>query len=726
MKKLLTIASLFSFFLLFSQNEVAKKVQELQKLRTTFKPISVLDINQNVQNFENERIVSNATFATIKIESVNDIYSNKYENIELTIPYNGNDVTMQLYKVDVFSEGFHVDSDKQKNILYQKGVFYRGIVKGDFTSVVSFNFFNNEFNGIASGNGFSNLVIGKLNKINNTQDYVVYDDANLKVSSEFGCDVKEDESLHSNENSQENKNTASARCVTVYFELDYNLYQQNGNNTTTTINWMTSLFNHVQTLYNNDGITVSIKSIFIWTTPDPYEGIGTSSSAYLYKFNEVRPVFDGDVGQLVGTDPGGLGGVAVGINALCTQSNFSYSDVTFSYAAFPAYSFTVMVITHELGHLFGSRHTHSCVWNANNNTSIDGCGQQAGFNEGSCAQGPIPSTTTKGTIMSYCHLINGVGIKFSNGFGPQPTAKILNAVNNGQCLSTDCVNTCINTVGLIEVNNISTNSALITWADSGTFTNWQVAVYPFGSTAIVYNSVATNSYTATGLLPNTYYVIEVKPTCTTGLVSSSREVIFATSTAYCSGVSITDTGGAFDVYTNMENIVRVMIPELPNNIITLTINDFSLELDYDYLYIYDGNSTSATSIDPAGFTGTTIPTSFTSTAADGSLTMRFYSDQGVVDSGWVATTSCTPNLGISGFEGIDFTYYPNPTNGIVNINSKTNITAISVYNVAGQLLYDSKINDLKSNVDISAFANGTYFFKLKFDEKEVNFKVLKM
>jgi hypothetical protein len=210
------------------------------------------------------------------------------------------------------------------------------------------------------------------------------------------------------------------------------------------------------------------------------------------------------------------------------------------------------------------------------------------------------------------------------------------------------------------------------------------------------------------------------------LVSSSREFIFATSTTYCAGISVSDTGGPTANYTNMETIVRTIIPELANNVITLTFSEFSLEVDYDYMWIYDGNSTSAPAFDENGYTGTTIPSTFTSTAADGSLTMKFYSDQGVVDSGWVATTSCTGSLSINGNSTIDFTYYPNPTNGIVNINSKTAITEISVYNIAGQLLYDSKINDLTTAVNISQFSSGTYFFKLKFDEKEVNFKVLKM
>jgi hypothetical protein len=726
MKKILLLA-IFLCFNANAQNEVGKKVNELLSENATFRHFSVLTESNDISNNETKTVVEKATFAKINSSVVNEIVTNKYENLEIEIPYQSQTVIVQIYKVNLFAEDFHIDTDKAKNIAYNTGVYYRGIVKGDFKSVVSFNFFENELNAIISSDRLNNLVIGKLEKINNSSDYIIYSDSDMKVLNNYKCGTKESETNETN--SVADRNVLSTRCVTMYFEIDNDLYQSNGNSTTTTNNWMTSVFNNVQTLYNNDGITVALKSTFIWTTLDPYDGIGTSSSDYLFKFNEVRPVFDGDVGQLVGVDSGGLGGVAVAINGLCTQDNFSYSDVNFAYSSVPTYSWTVQVITHELGHLLGSPHTHACVWNGNN-TSIDNCAPQAlgsSWEGGSCMTSPptIPSGTVKGTIMSYCHLISGVGIKFSNGFGTQPKNRILTAVNGGPCLSTNCTTTCINTVSSINVTNSSSTSASFSWVDAGS-TSWQVAVIPFNGTTPVWNNATTNSYTATGLTPNTYYRIRVRKSCGSGLIASDRQTVLLTPAAYCSGITLTDTGGTTSNYTDSETYVRTLIPNLANKRITLSFTEFSLELDYDYLHIYDGNSVSANEFSgPLGFTGTAIPGPFTSTAADGSLTLKFYSDGGVVDAGYVANVACLNALGTSKFNQIDFTYYPNPTNGIVKINSNTEITEITVYSITGQLLLEDKTKQLNSNINISAFAKGTYFFKVKFGEKESNFKIYK-
>jgi hypothetical protein len=173
MKKILTIASLFSFFLLFSQNNIAKRIQSLQSEKAIFRNFKVLNVTQDLPSDAINNVVSNATFANVDLAVVNQIVASKPSTIELDIPYNNEILKIELYQVDLFAEGFHVDSDKSQNIPYEKGVYYRGIVKGDYTSVASFNFFNNEFNGVVSATGLSNVVVGKLDKSNNVENYML-------------------------------------------------------------------------------------------------------------------------------------------------------------------------------------------------------------------------------------------------------------------------------------------------------------------------------------------------------------------------------------------------------------------------------------------------------------------------------------------------------------------------------------------------------------------------
>ena len=730
MRKFITTITLLACFGALAQKEVAKNVTELLGQNVTFKPYSVLTASQpNPAEAEVSKVVEKASYATIKMESVAQLFSNKDEYIEINVPYQGQSIPVQLYKVDILAEGFHVDTDKAKSVAYEPGVYYRGIVKNDLNSLAAFSFFNNELYGMISGDAFNNLVIGKLNKAGNTSNYIIYSDADMKVMPDLECHAKDgaDNAPDINKNNRIAE-PESTRCVTMYFEIDYNLYQQNGNNTTTTTNWMTSVFNNVKTLYTNDGITISLKSLYIWTSDDPYTG--SDSSDYLFQFNDLRPVFDGDVGQLVGIDPGGLGGVAVTIDGLCSQDNYSYSDVSFTYQAVPTYSWTIMVITHEFGHLLGSPHTHACAWNGNN-TPIDNCGpySQGETGEGySCISNPpiIPAGNVKGTIMSYCHLVSGVGINLANGFGPLPTARLVSNINNSNCLSTDCVNTCINTIANITVTDVTSDSATVNWTDIGGATTWQVAVVPFNGSTPIWIDADTNSHTFAGLDANTYYRFMVRPICGFSLIAPNEQRIFATETNYCNGAQITDTGGIANDYTDSETYIRTLIPSLPNNKITLTFASFDLEEEYDYFYVYDGNSTSATDLSGGGFTGNIIPGPFESTAADGSLTIKFYSDGGVIESGYIANVACTSNLGTEAFEAnIDFTYFPNPTSGFVTIASKTQILEVTIYNPEGRLLYKQPINGLDAKVDMASFATGTYFFKLKFADKEANFKILK-
>ncbi len=725
MRKIITLLVLCTAFGSMAQQKVAERVQELKSQSVSFKSFSVLTPQTDVYDRDIEKVVSGATFAKIQTAAVNDIVNHAYEAIELAIPYAGSMITVSLYRAEPLHKDFYVVNERQAIVPYESGVHYRGIVKGDENSIASFNFFNGELNGIISDYTVHNLVIGKLDRAGNTQDYIVYSDANMHIENTFGCFTKDEDLTEPEPLPQYRNATTAQRCVTMYFEVDHNLFQLNGNSVTATTNWMTSVFNNVQTLYENAGINVAIRSMFIWTTPDPYTG--TSSGQRLNQFNQHRPVFDGDVGQLIAVDPGSLGGVAASVNGLCSQNNYSYSDVDFSHAAVPIYSWTVEVITHELGHLLGSPHTHACVWNGNN-TAIDNCGPTAmpGSEGSSCKTTPptLPTAAVKGTIMSYCHLVAGIGINLANGFGPQPAQRMINAMNAAPCLSVDCTTTCINTAANIQVINVTTNSAEIVWEDRGEVDIWNVSVSTLTG-AMNWQVSNGESFTVNNLQPNTYYRARIRPACTSGQTTFHREVIFATAGNWCSGITISDTGGPTGNYGNNQNIIRVIAPDTNDKKIRINFTSFKLENGFDYLHIYDGASTNAPLI--GTYTGMNSPGSVMSSSPDGALTFRFVSDLGMADAGYVATVSCESKLSVGNYTaGVHFNYYPNPTNSVVNIvSNEQQMTQLEVYNITGQLLMSRRLNDMEAQIDIESFATGTYFFKVQFGTAQANFKILK-
>ena len=79
--------------------------------------------------------------------------------------------------------------------------------------------------------------------------------------------------------------------------------------------------------------------------------------------------------MLIARDPGGKGGISY-LDVLCSNSSYGYADINGNFNVVPTYSWDVMVITHEAGHAFGSRHTHWCGWNTGTGGScgaIDNC-----------------------------------------------------------------------------------------------------------------------------------------------------------------------------------------------------------------------------------------------------------------------------------------------------------------------------------------------------------------
>jgi len=71
----------------------------------------------------------------------------------------------------------------------------------------------------------------------------------------------------------------------------------------------------------------------------------------------------------------------------------------------------------------------------------------------------------------------------------------------------------------------------------------------------------------------------------------------------------------------------------------------------------------------------------------------------------------TPTLGIGSFTKSEISVYPNPTSGIVNIDTKLAIEKVNVYNITGQLIQSTK----STTIDLSGAKTGIYVVKIEFE-----------
>lgn len=351
--------------------------------------------------------------------------------LKMNVPFGEEELELQLVKV-VSPHPIVVESAANHPVSIQHAVHYQGIVAGAANSLVAFSVLEDEVMGIISteeqeGNYVLGRLPGNAERSSLEQPYVVYQDLEVFRSEHFSCATPDSGDVYLREEISEVSGNSRdlSDCVQIYFEVNYDIFLDKGS-VQATAQYVEALFNQVAALYASEQINLSISEIFVWNTPSPYNS--NSSGQMLTDFQNTRTSFNGDLAQLLSYQASG--GIAV-VNGLChpyTIAKMSYSGINSSFQQVPTYSWSVMVVSHELGHLLGSQHTHACVWNGNG-TAIDGC---PGYTEGSCANPGVPSGG--GTIMSYCHL-SQVGINLSRGLGAQPGNLIRNRVSNANCLS---------------------------------------------------------------------------------------------------------------------------------------------------------------------------------------------------------------------------------------------------------------------------------------------------
>ncbi|MEO7081552.1 MAG: M12 family metallo-peptidase, partial [Flavobacteriales bacterium] len=438
--------------------------------------------------------------------------------ISLSVPGANGAVVMDLEKVEITTSDFRVvQASTGLPVRSAVSVHYQGMVRGEAGSIAAISVFPEEVMGILGGQD-GQQVIGRFD---NDRDglHVFYREDDLREKRGSECDVREvpGDAVRP-EPAPEGERTT--RCVRLYWEVDNDIFLNKGSMVNTT-NYVTGLFNQSSILYANDGIDVTLSEVYVWDVTSPYTG--SSSNSLLDQFGDYRTSFNGDLAHLLAFRGGG--GIAW-LNTLCngTRYRMAFSGISSSYNSVPTYSWSVEVVTHETGHNLGSPHTHACAWNGNA-TAIDGCGPAAGYVEGSCSAAPVPTTAVGGTVMSYCHLVSA-GIKFVNGFGPQPTALIVGRVNASSCLLA-CGTSCDSPTGL-TASSITATSATLGWASAGATTytlQWRTS--PSGAWTTV-TGLTNNSYLLNGLAQEIAYDFRVLSVCGSEVSAYSAVFTFTT------------------------------------------------------------------------------------------------------------------------------------------------------------------------------------------------------
>jgi hypothetical protein len=205
---------------------------------------------------------------------------------------------------------------------------------------------------------------------------------------------------------------AARFTLNLAVDCDYEIYGVKfGANLTTATAYVMTVLGTVNLIYERDlEATQKLVYLNLWTTSsDPYTQ--SSTSPQLSEFRSYWIANNGGISShaqhlLSGR---GLGGGIAFLDAICSGNAYGVSaiDCIYSYPTFTS-TWDVNVVAHELGHNYGSPHTHSCVWAAEGRvpagSTIDSCETA----EGSCASYTTHLPPNKGTIMSYCHLIAGV------------------------------------------------------------------------------------------------------------------------------------------------------------------------------------------------------------------------------------------------------------------------------------------------------------------------------
>ncbi|MCW5889414.1 MAG: hypothetical protein KIT14_02555 [bacterium] len=258
--------------------------------------------------------------------------------------------------------------------------------------------------------------------------------------------------------------TGALRLAEIAIETDNELRAKFAS-ADATLEWLGTLLAAATAIYERDvSVRLAFNYVRLWEpeVTDPWSSTSTSGT-----LNEMFMHWNSPINGLLGFDRDAVhfvsgksvqGGIAY-LDVLCnTYWAYGVSQVYGSFdLASPNNIWDVEVFTHELGHNFGSPHTH-CY-----SPPLDQCwGGESG-----CYTGPHVSS--QGTIMSYCHLHPGGLANIDLEFGSAVSARIASRVAAAAaCLPLVSTSTSTTTTTMADASTTSTTAVTSTTVATST------------------------------------------------------------------------------------------------------------------------------------------------------------------------------------------------------------------------------------------------------------------
>ena len=361
----------------------------------------------------------------IDSKHIDHVLENKGESLDIVLPFfNNSELELELVKKEIALDGFQLVTQNENGVFtrdnYQPGFVSYKIESGDPMVSGIITYYKGRVQAVIK-NGTEVFELTRIDpkRENNLPGnlYMLVNVADSPFETPLVCTAEmldEDHGIHElmEDDHDHGMRTGGNVCVNVAVEIDY-FTRSTFSSSDDAVDWALGILTAVGEIYEEE-VNISIVSdyAFVWETEDPYNSYVEQSTDMLYsiknKWNDdenFESVNRDLVHLFTKRTNTGTGGIAFVNGAGNTNYGFGFSssltsDMEYADVPAPFYHWNLLVVSHEIGHNFGSMHTQWCGWSGG---PLSNCVDLEESVPGECdpyVNNPAPSI---GTIMSYCH-----------------------------------------------------------------------------------------------------------------------------------------------------------------------------------------------------------------------------------------------------------------------------------------------------------------------------------